>query len=63
MKQSAEEFEDEARLLLAVKLYELGRESTGTAAELAGISRVAFIFQEGLAEGTRGRMRPSASST
>ena len=45
MKKSPEEFEDEARLLLAVKLYELGRVSTGTAAELAGISRVAFMFE------------------
>jgi predicted HTH domain antitoxin len=47
MKKSQEEFEDEARLLLAVKLYELGRVSTGAAAELAGISRVAFIFELG----------------
>jgi predicted HTH domain antitoxin len=45
MKKSQEEFEDEARLLLAVKLYELGRVSTGVAAELAGISRVAFVFE------------------
>jgi predicted HTH domain antitoxin len=45
MKKSPEEFEGEARLLLAVKLYELGRVSTGTAAELAGISRVAFLFE------------------
>jgi predicted HTH domain antitoxin len=34
----------EARLLLAVKLYELGRVSTGTAAQLAGMNRVAFMF-------------------
>jgi predicted HTH domain antitoxin len=47
MKKSQEEFEDEARLLLAIKLYELGRVSTGSAAELAGISRVAFIFELG----------------
>jgi len=47
MKKSQEEFEDEARLLLAVKLYELGRVSTGAAAELAGISRVAFIAELG----------------
>lgn len=45
MKKSPEEFEDEARLLLAVKLYELGRISTGVAAELAGIGRVAFFFE------------------
>lgn len=45
MKKSPEEFRDEARLLLAIKLYELGRVSTGVASELAGISRVAFIFE------------------
>jgi predicted HTH domain antitoxin len=44
LKKSPAEFEDEARLLLAVKLYELGKVSTGMAARLAGISRVAFIF-------------------
>jgi predicted HTH domain antitoxin len=35
------------RLLLAIKLYELGRVSTRVAAELAGLSRVAFIFELG----------------
>lgn len=44
LKESPEEFEAEARLLLAVKLYELGRVSTGRAAELAGVSRVEFFF-------------------
>ena len=44
LKKSPAEFEDEARLLLAVKLYELGRVSTGTAAQLAGMNRVAFMF-------------------
>jgi predicted HTH domain antitoxin len=47
MKKSPEEFEDEARLLLAVKLYELGRISTGVAAELAGMGRVPFFFELG----------------
>jgi len=45
LKKSPEEFEAEARLLLAVKLYELERVSTGVAARLAGISRVAFMFE------------------
>ena len=45
MKRSPEEFESEARLLLAVKLYEMDRISTGAAARLAGISRVAFMFE------------------
>ena len=44
LKESPEEFETEARLLLAVKLYELGRVSTGRAAEIAGIGRVEFMF-------------------
>jgi predicted HTH domain antitoxin len=45
MKRSPQEFESEARLLLAVKLYELDRISTGAAAQLAGLSRVAFMFE------------------
>ena len=44
LKESPAEFEAEARLLLAVKFFELGRLSTGTAARLAGLSRVEFIF-------------------
>ena len=44
LKESPAGFEAEARLLLAVKLYELGRVSTGMAAQLAGMSRVAFLF-------------------
>ena len=45
MKRSPQEFEAEARMLLAVKLYEMDRISTGEAAKLAGISRVAFILE------------------
>ena len=45
LKKSPEEFEAEARLLLAVKLYELNQVSTGVAARLAGLSRVAFMFE------------------
>jgi predicted HTH domain antitoxin len=34
---------EELAMLAAVKLYEMGRLSSGRAAELAGISRVAFL--------------------
>ncbi len=44
LKEDEETFAAEARLLLAVKLYELGRISTGMAARLAGMSRVTFMF-------------------
>lgn len=39
-----EQFSAEARFLLAAKLYELGRLSSGEAARLAGKERVAFLF-------------------
>jgi predicted HTH domain antitoxin len=41
---SREKFSDEAKFLLAAKLYELGRLSSGEAAQLAGQSRVEFMF-------------------
>ena len=40
-------FARELRLLAAVKLYELGRLSSGRAAELAGLSRVEFLLSLG----------------
>ena len=42
---SAEEFSDEARWLLAAKLYELGRLSSGKAAKLCGRDRVQFLLE------------------
>ena len=40
-------FAKELRVLAAVKLYELGRLSSGRAAELAGMSRVEFLMNLG----------------
>ncbi len=41
---SDKEFSEEAKFLLAAKLYELGRISSGQAARLSGKSRVEFLF-------------------
>lgn len=40
-------FARELRTLAAVKLYELGRLSSGRAAELAGMTRVEFLLSLG----------------
>jgi predicted HTH domain antitoxin len=45
MNLSAEQFADEIRTAAAAKLYELGRLSSGRAAELAGVSRVRFLHE------------------
>lgn len=47
LQQEPDEFETNARLLLAVKLYETGKLSTGLAAQLAKMPRSAFIFALG----------------
>lgn len=43
-KTSERAFARELSMLAAVKLYELGRLSSGRAAELAGMSRVEFLL-------------------
>ena len=45
--QSREEFIREAKFLLAVKLFELGRLSSGKAARLCGMGRVDFLLTVG----------------
>jgi predicted HTH domain antitoxin len=44
LQKEPAEFEAEARLLLALKLYETGRLSSGLAAQLAGVPRMTFLF-------------------
>jgi predicted HTH domain antitoxin len=41
---SEKEFSEEAKLLIAAKLYEMGKLSSGQSAKLAGKSRVEFLF-------------------
>jgi len=41
---SAEQFSEQAKFLLAAKLYELGKVSSGQAARLCGKTRVDFLI-------------------
>lgn len=42
-KMSDDDFAREMQMLLAVKLFDMGKLTSGKAAELAGISRVLFL--------------------
>jgi predicted HTH domain antitoxin len=42
--QSTEDFAKEAKLLLVAKLFELGRISSGKAADVCGMTRVEFLL-------------------
>ncbi|MFN2341062.1 MAG: UPF0175 family protein [Halanaerobium sp.] len=45
LQESPEEFEREAKMAMAVKLFELKRISSGMAAEMMGIDRVSFLLE------------------
>lgn len=45
LQLTAREFEAEAKMAMAAKLYEMGRISSGVAADMLGISRVLFLLQ------------------
>ena len=42
-----ESFEEEARMAMATKLFEMGRLTSGQAAKLAGVSRVTLLLNCG----------------
>ena len=43
MQRTPQEFDAEAKMALAAKLYEMKRLSSGMAATIAGVSRVQFL--------------------
>ena len=45
LRQTREQFEKEAKMAMAVKLFELGRLSSGVAASLVGMDRKAFLLK------------------
>lgn len=45
--ETPEEFEREVQFLVAAKLYELGRVTSGHAADIAGMQRVPFLNELG----------------
>jgi len=44
LQESTSEFEKEAKMAMAVKLFELKRISSGTAASMVGMNRVSFLL-------------------
>ncbi len=45
LQKSREQFEYEAKMAMAVKLFEIKRLSSGLAASLVGLDRVTFLLQ------------------
>lgn len=44
LQQTRDEFERDAKMAMAVKLFEMKRLSSGMAAQLAGMDRVSFLL-------------------
>ena len=45
LNESQSDFENEARKAMALKLFELGRLTSGQAAQMAGMTRVDFLLE------------------
>lgn len=45
LQVTPEQFESEARMAMVAKLFELGRISSGFAAEMVGMNRVQFLME------------------
>ena len=45
LQQTPAQFEQEAKMAMAVKLFEMKRLSSGLAAQLAGMDRVSFLLE------------------
>ncbi|MGR3303704.1 MAG: UPF0175 family protein [Candidatus Scalindua sp.] len=43
LKETEEEFATELKIAAAVKLYEIGKLSSGKAAQLAGMNKISFL--------------------
>ena len=45
LRQTRDQFEQEAKMAMAAKLFEMGRISSGIAASLVGLDRVTFLLK------------------